>query len=303
MTRVRLTTLNVENLFRRFLFRRNTNPNSAIVNGWKINDTTFDVYDDDAKEITGALINDINADILCLQEVEGVDSIKRFRSLYLGGRTSYRYVSGIDGNDPRLIDVIVLSKRPIVSTRSWQHLWQARSSNYTFSRDCLEVDISMPDGSLLTVYNNHFKSMIPTRTRTRARRLAQARATKKIVTDRFGESSGRNQFAIVGDLNDYRASGGSLNSLLNWDQVEDVVERLPADDRWTHYWARESEYRQLDYLLLSNSLARRNTGRPRIERAGLPWRATRYTGPRYEGVGTDRPKASDHCPITFDLDF
>lgn len=89
-------------------------------------------------------------------------------------------------------------------------------------------------------------------------------------------------------------------ALVNWNEIEDVVRRLPSVDRWTHYWAGGNEYRQLDYLLISRSLAQATTAAPTIERAGLPPRATRFTGARYEGV-TNRIKASDHCPIGFDL--
>jgi hypothetical protein len=82
------------------------------------------------------------------------------------------------------------------------------------------------------------------------------------------------------------------------------VRRLPNDEEWTHFWNGGNEYRQLDYLLLSDSLARAHPGvRPVIWRFGLPWRATRYTGARYEGVGDNEPKASDHCPVSFDLDL
>jgi endonuclease/exonuclease/phosphatase family metal-dependent hydrolase len=300
MTTLRIATLNVENLFARFRFKRNIDPTVAVRDGWRADQAKFTLWDDDSKEITGALINDLNADVLALQEVEGQDTLKRFRNNYLGGYREYAHVMCIDGNDPRYIDVAILSTHRIVSATSYQHL---RSGGRTiFSRDCLEVDIEMSDGSLLTVFNNHFKSMIGGRAQTRARRQLQARTTKRIVTDRFGANAGRHPFIVCGDFNDYRATGSGVTSLVNWNQVEDVVRRRPASDRWTHYWAGGREYRQLDYLLVSTSLAGRTNATPHIERAGLPWRATQYAGPRYVGVGNSRPKASDHCPIVFDLD-
>ena len=85
--------------------------------------------------------------------------------------------------------------------------------------------------------------------------------------------------------------------------LENVVDRMPdPQDRWTHYYKRRNEYKQLDYILLSKSLADANPGVvPEIERRGIPKRPTRYDGPRFAGVDWDKPKASDHCPVVMDL--
>lgn len=45
-----------------------------------------------------------------------------------------------------------------------------------------------------------------------------------------------------------------------------------------------------------------NPGIPEVIRNGQPLRATRYTGPRFPGVGQDNPKASDHCPVVFEIE-
>ena len=45
-------------------------------------------------------------------------------------------------------------------------------------------------------------------------------------------------------------------------------------------------YKQLDYILLSKTLADSNPSSiPKIIRKGLPLEADTYTGPRFEGVG------------------
>ncbi len=99
------------------------------------------------------------------------------------------------------------------------------------------------------------------------------------------------------------ARGTTSLDLLNWDQLEPVVERLPADDQWTHYWVGGDAYKQLDHLLLSTSLAAASPARPEIMRKGQPKRASKYTGPRLDGIGHDRPKASDHCPVVMNLNL
>lgn len=233
----------------------------------------------------------------------------------MGGFSAYPYVAGIDGNDPRLIDVAVLSKYPITHVRTYQWLKESPSSrSFTFSRDCFEVDVDV-DGSTLTVFVNHFKSMMGGRAQTRVRREKQARAVKGLIEDRFGQNAGDQPFVVAGDLNDYPESDDQgttgIDELVSWDQVENVVDRLPIPDRWTHYFkgrgGRDSiapGYHQLDYLLVSRGLAEAAANAqtlPEILRNGLPTRADRYTGQRFDGIGKDKPKASDHSPLTIDL--
>lgn len=314
MTTLRLTTFNVENLFARWRFKANVDPADANSRGWIVDQTHFEELGMDDKAITGAALREIKADVLCLQEVENVDTLKHFRAQALGGRSQYPYVAGVDGNDPRLIDVAVLSKLPITHVRSYQHLMDPSSPTASlFSRDCLEVDVEVEVGgnekNTVTLLVNHFKSMIGGRTQTRAKRERQAGKVMDIVTERFGHAvPGDHPFVILGDLNDYVEPNGDGSSgidlLVTWDQVENVVARLPEEEQWTHYWAGGDEYRQLDYLLPSRSLAQAAApdAAPEIFRKGTALRATRYKGPRFPGVGLDRPKASDHCAVTFDLE-
>ncbi|WP_327387964.1 endonuclease/exonuclease/phosphatase family protein [Streptomyces sp. NBC_01207] len=311
MTTLRLATFNVENLFARWRFKEDVNPSDANARGWIVDQTHFVELGQDDKAITGAAVREIDADVLALQEVENVDTLKHFRARALGGREKYPYVAGVDGNDMRLIDVAVLSKFPITHIRSHQHLLDpATPTTGLFSRDCLEVDVQVGTGlskRTVTIYVNHFKSMIGGRNQTRAKRERQSAKVMEIVTERFGQASpGDSPFVILGDLNDYMETNGDgspgIDELVSWDQVQNVVTRLPLEDQWTHYWAAREEYRQLDYLLPSASLATATQGAPEIFRMGLPLRAIRYKGPRFMGTGFDKPKASDHCPVIFDIE-
>jgi endonuclease/exonuclease/phosphatase family metal-dependent hydrolase len=276
----------------------------------------FRLQDEDSKRLTGQSMRATRADVLALQEVENLDVLKRFRSQYLGGRNAYPYALSIDGNDPRLIDVAVLSKHPLVHVRSHQE--RRTRDSYVFSRDCLEVDVLIGDRTL-TLFVNHLKSMLDQRDpkngrrNTRARRVLQAREVRRIVTARFGTDAGRHPFVILGDLNDYLEADESgttgIRELVRWRQVEDVGARLPAAERWTHYFPGDRRrqalegYHQLDYVLVSRSLAERTRALPEIVRMGLPTGARRYTGPRFRGVGESIPKASDHCPVVFQLEL
>lgn len=309
-TTLRLATFNVENLFARWRFRDGVAPAVANTRGWVVEQTQFEELGVDDKAITGAAVREIRADVLALQEVENVDTLKHFRAQALGGRAEYPYVAGVDGNDPRLIDVAVLSKLPITRIRSHQHLMDPGNPTAAlFSRDCLEVDVEVRESesksTTVTLFVNHFKSMMGGRPETRGKRQRQAAKVEELVTGRFGSASpGDHPFVILGDLNDYLGpdGGSGIDGLVEWDQVENVVTRLPEADRWTHFFQEGKEYRQLDYLLPSASLAAASVESvPEILRKGMPLRAARYTGPRFPGVGTDKPKASDHCPLVMDF--
>lgn len=303
---IRIATFNCENLFTRYKFREGLKVEEISKEGWDINKVKFEVQDPKVRSLTGKAIRVLDADVVALQEVENLDVVKRFRTKYLGGFKGYPHVVVVDGNDPRLIDVAVISRYPIVHARSYQQLKESpRKRSFIFSRDCLEVDVSF-DGVLITLFVNHFKSMVGGRAKTRPRRVAQAKAVKQIVVDRFGPSPGRHPFMILGDFNDYmetdRHGKPGIEDIVNWDQVKNVVERLPAEERWTHYYKGQKAYRQLDYILASNGLSSK-VKRVEIERAGMPRRATRYTGTRFRGVGENYPKASDHCPVLVEMEL
>ena len=202
-----------------------------------------------------------------------------------------------------------------------------------FRRDCLEVDLTV-GGRPLTLYCVHFKSMgsprdgVPGREATMPVRMAEALAVRRIIEARFGGNrAAEAHWAICGDLNDYRerlvVTGDEvdgfafepvteevscLDVFLADGFAENLVLRRPVDDRWTLYHTRGPRERhlcQLDYLLFSPALAAR-AGTPAIERRGQPWRTPFPSGQaveRFPRIGWDRPKASDHCPVSVEIDF
>jgi len=314
--RLRLATFNAENLFARFRFAARVDPRRAEHEGFTIDDLAFGIHDAGQKHLTAGVIAATGADVVALQEVEGLDALKRFRDRYLGGAARYPYVMCIDGNDPRFIDVALLSRYPIVHARSWQHL--AGPTGLVFSRDCLETVVDVPGAGPLTLFVNHFKSMRAPRdpehgrAGTAATRGEQADAVRTIVTEHFGDRIGTEWFAVLGDLNDYRGEDQrgtcAITALLDWDAVVDPVLELAPEEQWTHYSAPgighpDAQYRQLDYLLLSRALDALRVRPPDIVRSGLARNAARYRGARLAGVGPDRPNASDHGATVVELDL
>ena len=118
----------------------------------------------------------------------------------------------------------------------------------------------------------------------------------------------KQNWIIVGDLNDYPDDKTSLKKLLNSKWMENIVQTRITDpaEQWTHYWDTTSvpideRYKQIDYIFLSKKLATTNPAAvPVIIRKGLITKATLYTGPRFTDV-TDKQGASDHCPVAITL--
>ncbi|MBL8589503.1 MAG: endonuclease/exonuclease/phosphatase family protein [Methylobacteriaceae bacterium] len=238
----------------------------------------------------------------------------------------------VPGNDSRGIDVGVLSRFPVTVVsnanltyefvRELEPDWPALEAlsasrdGRLFRRDCLEIEVAT-GGEPLTLFNCHFKSMQPLarggdgRLDTMLLRRAEARGVRRIIERRFGvEGARRANWAICGDLNDFvaiegvAAPGGALGPLLDDGFAVDPMTRLPPEERWTHYFAADDLYVQLDYLLLSPALAAASPAAPQVVRAGQPFRVPRLEGaPRYPRTGWARPKASDHCPVAMPLEL
>jgi predicted extracellular nuclease len=365
---LRLATFNVENLMNRFDYSgyRNQLNQDRTLALFDIRDEAeyrlleqarAIAHADDMRQLTALAIAETRADILCLQEVDNIEALKAFEYGYLFKMIGqgYRHKYTTSGNDTRGIDVAVMMRtetadgEPIEFVRMTSHAHVtyeefglhtpelaavgAEPFERIFRRDCLEIDVRIGNRPL-TIYGVHFKSMggmrdgVPGRDFTMPIRMAEAKAVRRIIEDRFGkEHAGDKRWAICGDFNDYRqrvviggsAFGGytftlaeethsSLNVFLADGFAENVVERRPEIDRWTLYHTRGPDERhlcQLDYILLSPALARENANAvPDIIRGGQPWRTVFPPGQeveRYPRAGWDRPKASDHCPVAVSL--
>lgn len=364
----RLATFNVENLMNRFDFsgfKNDIRQDRALAlydikseeQYRALESARMVAHTDDARQLTALSIAATRADIICLQEVDNLAALKAFEYGYLFKMIGegYREKYSSQGNDGRGIDVAIMMRRetadgePIefVGMTSHAHLTFRDLDLYNgdlaelgiepderiFRRDCLEVDLRI-GGRDFSIFGAHFKAMSPGRNGMDGRtasmpiRIAEARAIRHIITQRYGDADARkHDWVICGDLNDYRervvitgdmhdgyafepvreTTENSVDVLTEDGFCVNVVERRAELDRWTLYHTRGPQERhlcQLDYLLLSPELARRSQAVPDIIRAGQPWRTPFPPGQevqRYPRIGWDRPKASDHCPVAMTL--
>ena len=256
-------------------------------------------------------IREMNLDVLAVQEVEHIEILRAFNRDHLGGL--YAHLALIEGNDPRMIDVALLSKLPLGPMVSYQTACHPDAPHArVFSRDLVAVRVLDARGSkLLTLYNTHLKSHYVAAgvdeeagaIRANLRRRRQAETIARILS---AEERRGARFILVGDMND---PPGSMDlapmlvvdgePLLNG--LADPVETRPARPEtpgqgsgpvtaaWTHRFnppgAVPPEYALFDQIWLSPALA------PRLQSAHID-RRTRHGG-----------DGSDHDPAWVVLDL
>lgn len=213
-------------------------------------------FSNTARRATAQVIKDAKADIICLVEVEGLPSLRAFDSHLLNNR--YEYEMLIDANDPRGIDVGLLSKFPIGRIAS--HMYDKKGNRIIFSRDCLELEVLLPSGRSLFFLLNHFKSRgydkdgtADTKRRRQAERVVEILADYDLKNDCV---------VVAGDFNDSPESP-ALQPLLSVPDLHDVLAlgfSAPSGgalspSRWTYHYKKKFE--QIDFLLVSRPLKTR----------------------------------------------
>lgn len=155
---VSIRTFNLNNLFSRFNFKGKISPkdyklDSKVEYKFTDEETYEETYKgrtymgklvsgkpEEDTETIATRVKEMGIDVLAVQEVEDIDTLKTFNRDYLG--TLYPYQVLVEGNDPRLIDVALLSKLPIGGIVSWQKaVHPANTAEPVFGRDLLEVQI------------------------------------------------------------------------------------------------------------------------------------------------------------------
>jgi len=197
---------------------------------------------DERLRALATIIQSADCDILALQEVENIEVITWFNSVCLGGM--YREAVLIEGNDPRGIDVAVLSKLPLGNVKSFRDReitdW-LDGPRKCFSRDLLAVQWTDPRGRTWNLLTTHLKS--GGKWCDGVLREVQADAIADICREEgFVNGLGNGLTVLAGDLN-----------AEPWDDALDALSTVPFSDPARDLPRRNTHAsgKVLDYILLS----------------------------------------------------
>lgn len=246
----------------------------------------------------------VDADVVGVVEAEDRTTLKLFNKNILTaiGAQSYKHVMLIDGNDERGIDVGIFTKSayPIVSIRS--HVDAADASGTVFSRDCAEYQIKLPNGSVMWVLVNHFKSKgYGSQVDNDAKRKRQSAYVRALYDAHIAD--GDDLIVVMGDLNDTPDRDPMSPLLRGGSTLKDVSAHAEFDDGGrpgTHGNCTASS--KIDYILLSPKLFSKVSAAG-IERRGM-WGGTNGTlWPHFPELESGKDAASDHAAVWVDIDF
>lgn len=332
--RLKITTFNVENMFNRVAMldtpweNRNYERLVAAMDIASVASRRGDLVSYETTLVqrnnTAQAILDVTPDILVLNEIEDLYTVRNFNSLFLGDYFD-RMIS-FEGNDGRGIDVALCIKAglavDVVAVRTHADEPMSDSPNKRvvrrvnpddpsqppyivtgaiFSRDCLEVDVRVggDGGKVLTFLVNHLKSQDNTAA-SKTLRAAQAKRVAELATK---AREGKKLPIVIGDLNTdptRTPTDTSLEALLKHAALVDPWKNVAQDERWSHFYAYEKSVSRLDYILVDKDLT---TSAPEFFRKGLSTLAREfYAGERYPTIGPANTEASDHCPTSVTID-
>ncbi len=221
-----------------------------------------------------AVIRELDADLLCLQEVENRFHLEQFVRKHLPD-LHYEVVL-LEGNDGRGIDVAVLSRLPIRSSTSYRHLEfpTQTGGSQRFFRDLLRVDLGPPLSA--SVFVVHLKSQIGGDSADRSRE-AEALGIARVLGEAL-QANPRLRAVLIGDFNEVLGEP-TLDILL----ATGLSDPFPPDAGPTYN--RQPYLTRIDYALVSPAVAPQVMGTLIYNKSGA----------------VKIENASDHYPVVLDL--
>jgi endonuclease/exonuclease/phosphatase family metal-dependent hydrolase len=247
----------------------------------------------------GRQVQFLNPDILTLQEVPVTnDCTAQMLDFITAFRPGYHLVT--NSMDDGFIRSVILSRFPVVASRSWLHGCDLSPFGYTnsgFTRDLLEVEISVPGFSQpLHVFTVHLKSGQDAD--ASAKRTAEAGAISNYFAALYLPARGQQPYVLSGDFNEdlLRPPAGNLRTLPRLVNVPTGLQLATPVNLFTgseQTWSIQDTNgltRRYDYILPCALLASNVVG-------SQVFRTDLLNPPPAGLYGSDDKTASDHLPV------
>jgi len=322
---VRLAAYNLQNLFDHV-------DDPSLSGEWE--DLKLSVSDDRAKALA-EVIRRLDADILCLEEIESREALTWFRDTYLKGM-GYNHIESIDAGYYRGVEQSVLSRFPIASPRvfvgtvldSSDGAGKAAGGESStakddakddakgatpviddptkFQRSPLAFDVQLPGGYVLSAFVIHHKAGGE---KFNGHRMAEAKKIIEFVQQRLAKDPSAN-IVVVGDFNATPMS--DVRRMYKDAGLQNAYDFRSADDQaagrdrsapeaqkqqlYDRYTTHESG-RAIDYIMLSDGFA------SEIVPGSFFVLSSLHPGDSYDWRKDTPPSgyASDHYPIALDF--
>jgi len=265
--------------------------------GWA--ELVREAISDRAIQNTAKVLAEVSADIQVLIEVEDRITLQTFHDevlvpeLLARGKQPYLHVLLMDGNDPRGIDVAVMSRAPLVHMKTHVELLNPQK-HPLFARDCAEFEFDIGQNRRLMLFANHFSSQGSDKTGKRRKEQSDRVAT---FVDKA--LSTFTNVIVAGDLNE-PPEKGHLTALTGHPKLKDAMAMDQYPDKATlpGTYLTASKSQKFDYLFLSQALQSK-VQFVQVERRGF--KTTKW--PHFDTVVDERSQASDHQCVFADLKF
>jgi len=232
-----------------------------------------------------AVIHQLDADVLALQEMGPPAYLAELQADLKGEGLEYPYSDEVEGEDPAR-HLAVLSRRPFTSVvRHTGLVFKYFGAEEKVRRGLLEVRLTA-GGVQWTIFAVHLKSKLTVRTDdpdSELERTGEAEAVRDQVLKEFPDPATA-RFLVLGDCNAGRTER-PLRALMARGKTTIAEWVSAADSRgevWTDYWHQADTYERIDHILVSPGL------RPAVVEARI----------------ADSPEtmiASDHRPVVVTL--
>jgi len=213
----------------------------------------------------------LKPDVLALQEVGSLSALLELRDSLKSDGLDLPYWQHLSGADTNT-HIALLSKFRFVASRPHTNEnFLLNGRRFHVSRGFAEVDIQVNPNYAFTLMAAHLKSKRALAVADEAEmRLEEAKLLREKIDARLATDPNAN-LVVVGDFNDTEDSA-STKAVIGRGKTR-LVDTRPAERNgddvqnpgpqfeqrcitWTHYYGKEDSYRRIDYILISQGMAR-----------------------------------------------